>query len=92
MQIPQVLLEVLQRLTLSPMVGIVIEVAEEFPVLFLPVSELGCHGHKLSGVKGYVWCFFGIGVKGAEASATCADEKRRAGLRHAFPSSRTARA
>jgi hypothetical protein len=41
------------------MVGIVIEVSEKFPVLLLPVSELGCHGHKLSEVKGYVWCFFG---------------------------------
>ena len=51
------LLVVLQRLSLRPMVGIIVKVAEEFPVLLLPVSEFCGHDCKLSEVAADVWCF-----------------------------------
>jgi len=51
------LFKVLQRLSLRPMVRIVVEVAEELSVILLPVSKLCCHGSKLSEVAADVWCF-----------------------------------
>lgn len=57
MQVPKVILEILKRLPLRPVIRVIVQVAEEHPIVFLPISEFGRHNLKLVDSQAVVCCF-----------------------------------
>ena len=46
MQVDQVFLQIIQILALRPVIGILVQVTEQFPILFSPVGEVNLHLEK----------------------------------------------
>jgi hypothetical protein len=56
-QVTKMILEVLERLPLRPMIRVIVQVAEEHSIVFLPISEFCCHRSKLDDSQAVVCCF-----------------------------------